>query len=344
MKKSFWNFICDQWSTIPPVETTDLSTKTVVVVGANVGIGFEAAKHFARMNPARVIMACRNETKGKAALADIQKETGSNSCELWQVDLADFASVKSFAEKFERECPRLDILVMNAGIVASKYETSVAGWESTIQVNNLSTALLSLLLLPRMVDTGKKFGSTSRLVVVASDVHYWAVLGDEVKQSSNPIAKLSSKEYNSAAANPMVRNSYYDSKLLNVFFARALQDRVQSIIPLTVNYVNPGFCYSSLRRDFYERGTWSLYLIEKLLALTPEQGSRQLIYAAIAERDNEDHMKGALISRAAVVEPSDFVLSEEGAKMQDTLWNETVDILTKQAPQLTSIIREYLSG
>jgi len=84
--------------------------------------------------------------------------------------------------------------------------------------------------------------------------------------------------------------------------------------------------------------------MEKLLAWTPEQGSRQLIYAAIAERDNEDRMKGAYISGAAVVEPSDYVLSEEGVKMQDTLWNETVDILTKQAPQLTSIIREYLSG
>ncbi|KAF9230053.1 hypothetical protein BU15DRAFT_26218, partial [Melanogaster broomeanus] len=195
MKKFYWNFICDQWSTIPSVETTDLSGKTVVVVGANVGVGFEAAKHFARMNPSRLIIACRSETKGKAALVDIQRASGCNNCELWLVDLVDFASVKSFAEKFERECPRLDILVMNAGIAATKYETSVAGWESTIQVNHLSTALLSLLLLPRMIDTGKTFGSTSRLVIVSSEVHHWTALGDEVMQSSTPIAMLSSKEH-----------------------------------------------------------------------------------------------------------------------------------------------------
>jgi len=71
MKKSALDFYIDQWRTLPPVETVDLSTKTVLVVGANVGIGFEASKHFARMQPARLIIACRNESKGKAALAGV---------------------------------------------------------------------------------------------------------------------------------------------------------------------------------------------------------------------------------------------------------------------------------
>jgi retinol dehydrogenase-12 len=71
MKKSVLDFYIDQWKTLPPVETIDLSTKTVLVVGANVGIGFEASKHFARMKPARLIIACRNESKGKAALAGV---------------------------------------------------------------------------------------------------------------------------------------------------------------------------------------------------------------------------------------------------------------------------------
>ena len=54
---------------MPPVEMIDLSAKTVLVVGANVGIGLEASKHFARMQPARLIIACRSESKGRAALA-----------------------------------------------------------------------------------------------------------------------------------------------------------------------------------------------------------------------------------------------------------------------------------
>ena len=69
MKKTFLSFVADQWSTLPPVESVDLSGKTVVVVGANVGIGFEAATHFARMSPAKLIVACRNDSKGKAAVS-----------------------------------------------------------------------------------------------------------------------------------------------------------------------------------------------------------------------------------------------------------------------------------
>ena len=69
MKKSIFDFIVDQWTTVPPVENADLTGKTVMVVGANAGIGFEAAKHFARMNPAKLVLACRSESKGKAALS-----------------------------------------------------------------------------------------------------------------------------------------------------------------------------------------------------------------------------------------------------------------------------------
>ena len=69
MKKMFLSFITDQWSTLPPVESVDLSGKTVVVVGTNVGISFEAATHFTCMNPAKLIVACCSESKGKVAVS-----------------------------------------------------------------------------------------------------------------------------------------------------------------------------------------------------------------------------------------------------------------------------------
>lgn len=65
---SFWDFVKGQWTAAPPLEKADLTGKTVVVVGANTGIGFEASKHFATMNPARLIMACRSQEKGTAAV------------------------------------------------------------------------------------------------------------------------------------------------------------------------------------------------------------------------------------------------------------------------------------
>ncbi|KAH0834222.1 hypothetical protein J3R83DRAFT_11535 [Lanmaoa asiatica] len=292
MKRTSFDFVVDQWSTVPPVESVDLTGKTVVVVGANTGIGFEAAKHFARMNPAKLALACRSQSKGETAVSEIKSATGSKSCELWKVDLADFSSVTKFAERFQRESGRLDLLVMNAAMAPMGYQETIDGWESALQVNHLGTALLSLLLLPHLVDTGKKFGSVSRLVIVASEVHHSAVIPEDVKESSNPVARLSSPNYRDPSA---MRLRYHQTKLLNVFFARALQDRLQSITPLTVNAVTPGFCYSNLRRIF--RGTLMnvpIVIMETLLAWTSEQGSRQLVYAAIGERDNEDHMKGCL--------------------------------------------------
>jgi NAD(P)-dependent dehydrogenase (short-subunit alcohol dehydrogenase family) len=80
MKYSFLDFVIKQWSALPPVETADLSGKTVLVVGANVGIGLESSKHFARMQPARLIIACRSEAKGKAALAGMYNRLDRIRC------------------------------------------------------------------------------------------------------------------------------------------------------------------------------------------------------------------------------------------------------------------------
>ena len=69
MKRTITQALWGQFATVPPVETADLSGQTVIVVGANTGLGLEATKHFARMNPARLILACRNQAKGASAVA-----------------------------------------------------------------------------------------------------------------------------------------------------------------------------------------------------------------------------------------------------------------------------------
>lgn len=68
MKWSVSAFIKDQWTAVPPVVQADLTGKTVIVTGANNGLGFEAAKHFARMNPGKLILACRSKERGQTAL------------------------------------------------------------------------------------------------------------------------------------------------------------------------------------------------------------------------------------------------------------------------------------
>jgi retinol dehydrogenase-12 len=68
MKQTPWSIVKGQFATLPPVAKADLSGKTVIVLGANTGLGFEAVKHFASMKPGRLIMACRSESRGQAAL------------------------------------------------------------------------------------------------------------------------------------------------------------------------------------------------------------------------------------------------------------------------------------
>ena len=107
--------------------------------------------------------------------------------------------------------------------------------------------------------------------------------------------------------------------MLNVFFARGLSERLGDK-PLIVNTVNPGFCYSALRRNVTGLRAWPMWLMELVLARTSEQGSRQLIWACIGGKDNIDQLRGAYISSTQVREPSDFVVNEEGKRAQTKLW------------------------
>ncbi|KAK7044161.1 hypothetical protein VNI00_007881 [Paramarasmius palmivorus] len=341
-KLTLLQFIRGQCKKPAPVVKTNLAGQTVVVIGANTGLGFEACKHFASMNPGRLILGCRNKAKGDAAVEKIKAETGYQA-ELWIIDLSSFASVKAFVDKFEKEGGRLDILVENAGIMGSEeYEVTEDGWASIFQVNDIAPSLHALLLLPHMLRTAAEHGTTPRIVMVSSEMHYWSnLIRDKgVVGSKNMLKELSSKEYYKRS-NSQAR--YCDSKLLNVYFARALQKRLTKTKPtITVNCLNPGFCLSEFRREMGAFMASFNWLMEKSLAFTTEEGSRQLVYAAIAEKDKEDRMKGAYISSSDVVEPSDDVVSEEGAKIEDRLWNELLDVCKELDPRVQEIASKYL--
>ncbi|KAF8961516.1 NAD(P)-binding protein [Flammula alnicola] len=339
MQLTISQFIREQCNPVPLVVHVDLQGKTVIVTGANNGIGFEAAKHFACMNPGKLILACRSKERGEVALTKLREETGCKTAELWILDLAQFSSVKSFAERFNSEGGRLDILVENAAILPpNKYEPTTDGWEPTFQVNNLSTSLLALLLLPRLVETSQQHQTTSRLVVVSSDAHYRFKIDQEVVDAPNPLRLFgSSAEYIAKT----LKSRYGDSKLLNIFFARALSERLQNR-PVIVNTVNPGYCYSGIRAGFTGPRAWFDWLLEKALARTSEAGSRQLIWAAVGGEDQKDDLRGAYISQVQVSEASDYVISDEGKAVQDKLWNNLVDELTKVDPRVQQVVEDCI--
>ncbi|KAF8998500.1 hypothetical protein BDQ17DRAFT_1309044 [Cyathus striatus] len=337
-KLSFFDLIRDQRTTVPPVEVADLTGKTVMVIGANTGLGFEASKHFAMMNPHRLVLGCRSQTKGKAAIQKIKEETGFEKLELWLIDLSDFSSVVAFSKKFIADGDRLDILVENAAVAKLDYTQTGDGWETTIQVNNLSLPLLALLLLPQMIKTAETHSTLPRLVVVGSEVHYFAKFKQKVLDSSNPLKTLSDREY---CTSSIMRARYTDSKLLNLFFVRALNERLRDL-PLIVNCVNPGYCYSELRRDAKGIIAVVLRLVDKALARTSEEGSRMLIYAAIGGSTTLEQMRGGYINLANVCEPSDFVLGENGKKIQNKFWDNLISELVAIDSEVQGVVDKYL--
>ncbi len=153
-----------------PYPTADFSGQTIIVTGANVGLGFEAARHFVRLGAAKVILGCRSPAKGEAAKEKIKQSTkGDGIIEVWQVDLSSYESVHQFCARAEK-LDRLDAVVENAGVATPTYE-EFEGMESTITVNVISTFLMALLLLPKLRAVALKYNFVPHLTIVASDAH-----------------------------------------------------------------------------------------------------------------------------------------------------------------------------
>jgi len=168
-----------------PVPTKRYSGQTIIVTGSNVGIGLEAARHFVHLDASKVILAVRSELKGAAAAKSIEESTGRiGVAEVWNLDLASYASVKAFAERAS-SLDRLDIVVNNAGIVVYKFELAEDN-ESSITVNAVSGMLLSLLLLPKLRETSVRLKKEVIITFTGSFVHF---MTDFPEQKSENILK-----------------------------------------------------------------------------------------------------------------------------------------------------------
>jgi retinol dehydrogenase 12 len=164
-----------QFRFTPPYPTHDFSGQTVIVTGSNVGLGFEAARHFARLNCAKLILAVRTISKGEEAKESILATTKrTDDCiEVWPLDLLSHESVKAFAKRAQ-SLERIDVLLENAGIAGIPKFSLHDGFEKILQTNVINTLLLALLLLPKLRETAEKNKTIPHLSIVASEMHHTA--------------------------------------------------------------------------------------------------------------------------------------------------------------------------
>lgn len=168
---SFGNFIHTQLILKIPKPTASFASKTVIITGASSGLGKEAAKHIVRLGASKVILGCRNISKGNKAKLEIESSVRCKPdvIEVWEVDIESASSVKKFVDR-ANALARLDVLINNAGMQSNKFEV-VYGTERVIAMNVIGTFLLALQLIPKLKETAKAYGVTPHMTFLTSALY-----------------------------------------------------------------------------------------------------------------------------------------------------------------------------
>ncbi|XP_041483156.1 retinol dehydrogenase 11-like [Lytechinus variegatus] len=242
--------------------------KTVIITGCNTGIGKETAKDLAKRG-ARVIMACRNMEKAKAAQLDIIRESGSSNVVVKRLDLASMKSIREFSDEIKREEKSLHVLLNNAAVALCPPSKTEDGFEMQFGTNHLGHFLLTLLLLDLL-----KTSAPSRIVNVSSLAHEGGKINfDDI---------MLTKNYNNFGA-------YSQSKLANILFTSELARRLKGT-GVTCYSLHPGAVETDLlrHRDTYN-AVWTimLFFIEPFFK-TAEEGAQTSIYCCVDEKAGQE--------------------------------------------------------
>ncbi|XP_077436607.1 polyprenol dehydrogenase isoform X2 [Vanacampus margaritifer] len=240
--------------------------KVAIVTGGGRGIGYEVARHMAKLG-AHVIIGCRDEQQGLVAIRRIQEEYNEAKVEFEKLDLASLQSIRQFVQSFkEREVP-LNILVNNAGVMLVPEGCTENGFELHFGVNYLGHFLLTWLLLDILKLSGKS-GNFSRVVNVSSSAHR---IG-EIRPND-----LNCRQCYSAHA------AYCHSKLAQLLFSSHLHRELErGGFPVSSFAVDPGMVDTSLYRHLWTPLRVAHGVVARLLFRTPTEGAATALYAALS--------------------------------------------------------------
>lgn len=237
-------------------QVPDQAGRTVIVTGANTGIGFEAAKVLAARR-ARVLLACRDEGRARAAMARIAAAVADADLGFVPLDQGNLASIREAAAIAAGE-PRIDVLLNNAGIMTPPLGRAMNGIEQQFAVNHLGTFALTALLLPKLAE------SRGRVVVTASIAHKRGAIDFD----------------NLDAAKGYSRGKFYaQSKLANLLYVTELHRRlVAAGSPVSAIGCHPGVALTDLMR--HTPGVSLLRPLARLVLNTPAQAAWPALQAA----------------------------------------------------------------
>jgi NAD(P)-dependent dehydrogenase (short-subunit alcohol dehydrogenase family) len=238
----------------------ELIGKRIIITGANSGIGFETAKALAQKG-AEVILAVRNEQKGKLSMNSILKENPQASIVVMELNLADLTSVRDFVKDFSNRYDSLDILINNAGVMIPPYQKTKDGFELQFGTNHLGHFALTGLLLPLLKKT-----PNSRVVALSSIAHRGASIFFDNLDGSKGYKAM---------------KFYGQSKLANLLFAKELDNRFKQHGISTICIAShPGISSTNLFKMRGKEAPWYLKNLMNVLLQPANMGALPTIYAA----------------------------------------------------------------
>ena len=262
-----------------------MGERTVVVTGANTGIGLATASALAGQGW-RVWVTARSEGKGAAAVAGIRAATGNDAVFLLMLDLGDLSSVRACADAFLGRGEALHVLINNAGVGGARGLTR-QGFELMFGVNHLGHFLLTQLLLERLVSS-----APARVVTVSSDAHYNArgIDWDALRRPARGITGL---------------GEYAVSKLCNVLFSQELARRTEGT-GVHSYALHPGVVAS----DIWRRVPWPVRPLVTRRMLSVDQGAQTSLYCATSPSVASE--SGLFYDKCALREASEVATPELG--------------------------------
>lgn len=274
--------------------------KTVIITGANTGIGKATATELAKQG-ARVFFACRSRAKTMPVIEELKRQTGNQELHFLELDLADLSQVKAAAKAWLATNERLDVLINNAGLVRVRTLTA-QGYEMTFGVNHLGHMLLTLLLEPALVKA-----APSRVVTVASRAHERTNQPIDYGDLQNPLDSYTGWP------------EYMRSKLANMLFSFALARRWKDR-GVNVYAVHPGVIAS----EIWRAAPTPLRQVAMLFMRTPEEGARASLHCATSEAAGKE--TGRYYDEDGSLRPASKLALDEAA--QEQLWSWSMEKLS----------------
>lgn len=300
----------------------DQSGRTIIVTGANSGLGFQTALELAR-HGAHVVMTARDEDKGRAAKARIEAERVSGSLELRRLDLADLDDVKRFAADIIADGLAVDVLVNNAGVMMPPRSLTRQGYELQFGVNHLAHFVLTALLIERLAQS-----SDGRVVTVSSDLHKRGQIHFDDLTGARHYGRMS---------------FYAQSKFANVLFALELDRCLKAAgLPVRSLLAHPGYSATNLQLSG-PTGILKLFMRigNRFMAQDVAMGALNQLYAATAPRaqggqfigpDGKNEMRGYPSLVQPIAAARDVELAKRLWQLSETLTGVNFDLDKRARP------------